>query len=232
MPQKKNPDVLELARGHAGRAIGELTGLLALLKGLPLAYDKDLQLDKEPVFRVRGVVPVALPALTGARRRAAARPRAHGARPRRTTGSSRPSSRTRSRSGASRSARRTRSSGGGSRRPRRSASTLAALGPTEEITEKDLQALDVRRALAKRDVDGGTAPRQVARAARAAGAAPRGRGVVRLPKGFLASGVRAGIRKKRARRRPPRRREGRERRGPLHEEPLPGGAGRPREART
>src|SRR5450759_1533543 len=65
MPQKKNPDVLELARGHAGRAIGELTGLLALLKGLPLAYDKDLQLDKEPVFRVRGVLAVALPALTG-----------------------------------------------------------------------------------------------------------------------------------------------------------------------
>ena len=45
MPQKKNPDVLELTRGHAARAIGELTGLLALLKGLPLAYDKDLQLD-------------------------------------------------------------------------------------------------------------------------------------------------------------------------------------------
>src|SRR5206468_2671398 len=45
MPQKKNPDVLELARGHAGRAIGELTGLLSVLKGLPLAYDKDLQLD-------------------------------------------------------------------------------------------------------------------------------------------------------------------------------------------
>src|SRR5450759_5721547 len=65
MPQKKNPDVLELARGHAGRAIGELTGLLALLKGLPLAYDKDLQLDKEPVFRVRGVLAAALPALIG-----------------------------------------------------------------------------------------------------------------------------------------------------------------------
>ena len=48
---KKNPDILELVRGHAGRAIGELAGLLAVLKGLPLAYDKDLQLDKEPVFR-------------------------------------------------------------------------------------------------------------------------------------------------------------------------------------
>ena len=64
MPQKKNPDVLELTRGHAARAIGELTGLLSLLKGLPLAYDKDLQLDKEPLFRVRGVLATVVPALT------------------------------------------------------------------------------------------------------------------------------------------------------------------------
>jgi argininosuccinate lyase len=64
MPQKKNPDVLELTRGHAGRAIGELAGLLSLLKGLPLAYDKDLQLDKEPLFRTRAVLALVLPALT------------------------------------------------------------------------------------------------------------------------------------------------------------------------
>lgn len=64
MPQKKNPDVLELTRGHAARAIGELTGLLSLLKGLPLAYDKDLQLDKEPLFRVRVVLATVVPALT------------------------------------------------------------------------------------------------------------------------------------------------------------------------
>jgi argininosuccinate lyase len=64
MPQKKNPDVLELVRGHAARAIGELTGLLALMKGLPLAYDKDLQLDKEPLFRTRATLAVILPALT------------------------------------------------------------------------------------------------------------------------------------------------------------------------
>lgn len=63
MPQKKNPDVLELARGYAARAIGELTGLLALLKGLPLAYDKDLQLDKEPLFRTRRVIATLVPAL-------------------------------------------------------------------------------------------------------------------------------------------------------------------------
>jgi argininosuccinate lyase len=64
MPQKKNPDVLELARGYAARGIGELTGFLALLKGLPLAYDKDLQLDKEPLFRTRHVIATLLPALT------------------------------------------------------------------------------------------------------------------------------------------------------------------------
>jgi argininosuccinate lyase len=63
MPQKKNPDALELLRGHAGRAIGELTGLLAVMKGIPLAYDKDLQLDKEPLFRMRATLVAALPAL-------------------------------------------------------------------------------------------------------------------------------------------------------------------------
>ncbi|HEY0142889.1 MAG TPA: argininosuccinate lyase [Thermoanaerobaculia bacterium] len=64
MPQKKNPDVLELTRGYAARSIGELTGFLALLKGLPLAYNKDLQLDKEPLFRTRALLSVLLPALT------------------------------------------------------------------------------------------------------------------------------------------------------------------------
>jgi argininosuccinate lyase len=63
MPQKKNPDVLELARGYAARGLGELTGFLALLKGLPLAYDKDLQLDKEPLFRTRRVIATLVPAL-------------------------------------------------------------------------------------------------------------------------------------------------------------------------
>ncbi len=50
LPQKKNPDVAELARGKAGRLLGNLTGLLATLKGLPLAYNRDLQEDKEPLF--------------------------------------------------------------------------------------------------------------------------------------------------------------------------------------
>lgn len=65
MPQKKNPDVAELARGKAGRLIGDLTGLLAVLKGLPLAYDRDLQEDKEPVFDQVDTLDVLLPAVAG-----------------------------------------------------------------------------------------------------------------------------------------------------------------------
>ncbi len=65
MPQKKNPDVAELARGKAGRLIGNLTGLLATLKGLPLAYNRDLQEDKEPVFDSLDQLRVLLPALAG-----------------------------------------------------------------------------------------------------------------------------------------------------------------------
>ncbi|MEP6976506.1 MAG: argininosuccinate lyase [Thermoleophilia bacterium] len=64
MPQKLNPDVAELARGKAGTAIGRLTGLLAVVKGLPLAYDRDLQEDKEPVFAARRDVHGALAALS------------------------------------------------------------------------------------------------------------------------------------------------------------------------
>ncbi len=63
MPQKLNPDVAELARGKAGAAIGRLTGLLATVKGLPLAYDRDLQEDKPPVFAARKDVRGALKAL-------------------------------------------------------------------------------------------------------------------------------------------------------------------------
>jgi argininosuccinate lyase len=65
MPQKKNPDIAELARGKSGRFIGNLTGLLATLKGLPLAYDRDLQEDKEPVFDSVDQLLVLLPAVTG-----------------------------------------------------------------------------------------------------------------------------------------------------------------------
>jgi argininosuccinate lyase len=65
MPQKKNPDVAELARGKAGRLIGDLTTLLTVLKGLPLAYDRDLQEDKEPVFDAVDTLLLVLPALAG-----------------------------------------------------------------------------------------------------------------------------------------------------------------------
>ena len=65
MPQKKNPDVAELARGKAGRLIGDLTGLLATLKGLPLAYNRDLQEDKEPVFDAIDNLHLLLPAVAG-----------------------------------------------------------------------------------------------------------------------------------------------------------------------
>ncbi len=65
MPQKKNPDIAELARGKSGRLIGNLTGLMATLKGLPLAYNRDLQEDKEPVFDSIDQLEVLLPAFTG-----------------------------------------------------------------------------------------------------------------------------------------------------------------------
>ena len=65
MPQKKNPDIAELARGKAGRLVGNLTGLLTTLKGLPLAYNRDLQEDKEPVFDSVETLEVLLPAFTG-----------------------------------------------------------------------------------------------------------------------------------------------------------------------
>jgi argininosuccinate lyase len=65
MPQKKNPDVAELARGKAGRMIGDLAGLLATLKGLPLAYNRDLQEDKEPIFDMVDTLSLLLPAFSG-----------------------------------------------------------------------------------------------------------------------------------------------------------------------
>ena len=65
MPQKKNPDVAELARGKAGRLIGDLAGLLATLKALPLAYNRDLQEDKEPVFDAVDTLELVLPAVAG-----------------------------------------------------------------------------------------------------------------------------------------------------------------------
>src|SRR5690606_23160541 len=65
MPQKKNADIAELARGKAGRLIGGLVTVLTMLKGLPLTYNRDLQEDKEPVFDAVDTLELVLPALTG-----------------------------------------------------------------------------------------------------------------------------------------------------------------------
>jgi argininosuccinate lyase len=65
MPQKRNPDTLELTRGKSGRLIGRLTGLLTTLKGLPSSYDKDLQEDKEPVFDAFDTLVITLPVMSG-----------------------------------------------------------------------------------------------------------------------------------------------------------------------
>jgi argininosuccinate lyase len=65
MPQKKNPDIAELARGKSGRLVGNLTAMLVTLKGLPFAYNRDLQEDKEPAFDSVDTLRVLLPATAG-----------------------------------------------------------------------------------------------------------------------------------------------------------------------
>jgi argininosuccinate lyase len=65
MPQKRNPDAAELVRGHSGRIIGAMTSLMVTMKGLPLAYSKDMQDDKEPVFEARDLLILSLQALAG-----------------------------------------------------------------------------------------------------------------------------------------------------------------------
>lgn len=65
MPQKKNPDAAELVRGHSGRVIGNLTSLMITMKGLPLAYSKDMQDDKPPVFETASLLALCVAAMTG-----------------------------------------------------------------------------------------------------------------------------------------------------------------------
>ena len=67
MPQKKNPDVLELIRGRAARVIGAFTTLMVMVKGLPLAYNRDLQEDKEPIFQAFDTVDACLELAAGRR---------------------------------------------------------------------------------------------------------------------------------------------------------------------
>ena len=83
LPQKKNPDVAELARGKAGRLVGHLAGFLTTLKGLPLAYNRDLQEDKEPLFDALDQVVLALAGARGPDRHGDLRPRPHAGRSRR-----------------------------------------------------------------------------------------------------------------------------------------------------
>jgi argininosuccinate lyase len=65
MPQKRNPDAAELVRGHSGRIAGALTALMMVMKGLPLAYSKDMQNDKEPVFEAHDLLALSLAAMAG-----------------------------------------------------------------------------------------------------------------------------------------------------------------------
>jgi len=167
MPHKKNPDLLELARGHAGRAVGETAGFLALLKGLPLAYNKDLQLDKEPVFRMRATLGAVLPALTALvaalfldRRRMA------------TAASDDRLLATELADVLAQRGIPFRKAhelvGARIARAEAAGKKLRELRPGGGITSADLKSLDTIRALKKRDVLGGTAPRRVARAAQKA----------------------------------------------------------------
>jgi argininosuccinate lyase len=164
MPQKKNPDLLELARGHAGRSIGELAGLLAVLKGLPLAYDKDLQLDKEPAFRIRAVLAAVLPALTQLVRRLKLDRRAMA----RAASDDRLLATELADALAKRGIPFREAHGIVGLRVARAEATgtsIAALGPGDGVRARDLAALDVGRALSKRRALGGTSPARVSKAA-------------------------------------------------------------------
>ena len=163
LPQKKNPDIAELARGKAGRLIGNLTGFLATLKGLPLSYNRDLQEDKEPLFDALDQNRLALAAMAGSARRppsscrsACARPPTRRRRPRSTSPST-------SWSAACRSARRTRSSA------RWCGSRSSAGVPLDELvmTEPDLgpdalPLLEPGTAVARRTTPGGAGAASVA----------------------------------------------------------------------
>lgn len=164
MPQKKNPDLLELARGHAGRAIGDFAGLLSIVKALPLAYNKDLQLDKEPAFRMRTTLAALLPALAGLVETLTV-------------------NRERMQDAASADALlATELADALARRgiPFRNAheivgrrlvaaiekkSSLADVAIEDEVLPEDLEALDATRAAERRNAFGGTAPSRVAAAA-------------------------------------------------------------------
>lgn len=167
MPQKKNPDLLELCRGHAGRAIGEVAGMLAVMKGLPLAYDKDLQLDKEPVFRTRATLAAILPALSALIEALGVdRNKLMSAAADERLLATALADALASRGVPFRQAHEI--VGKRFRQAEDAGTTMRALGAGDGITDADLRAVDLTHVLGKRSAVGGTAPSQVASAARAA----------------------------------------------------------------
>ena len=175
MPQKRNPDAAELVRGKAGRLIGSLSALLVVLKGLPLAYSKDLQEDKEPVFDAADSLALCLAAMAAMIKGMIDRSRAPGRRGRR-----RPHHRDRSRRLAgpgSRPAVPRSPSGGGAggaprrgarRRSRRARSRGAAGDRAAHQRGRVYEVLSVARSVASRTSFGGTAPARVREAIAAA----------------------------------------------------------------
>ena len=177
LPQKKNPDIAELARGKAGRLIGDLTGLLATLKGLPLAYNRDLQEDKEPLFDALDTCALSLAALD--------RPDGHDRvrrgdddRGRRTARSTRrPTSPSTSSSRARRSGKRTRSSAASYVRPSNAASRSTNSSRTILVSvRKRCRCSKPGSAVRRRTTPGGGGPEPVARQLEAATALSRSNG--------------------------------------------------------
>ena len=169
MPQKKNPDIAELARGKSGRLIGNLTGLLATLKAQPLAYNRDLQEDKEPVFDSVAQLELLLPAMAGlvgtltfdTDRMAELAPLGYTLA---TDVAGMAGAPEECRSGS-----RTRRPARPCARPRRAASGLEELADDElaaihpELTPEVRDVLTVDGSVNSRDASGGTAPIQVAK---------------------------------------------------------------------
>lgn len=167
MPQKKNPDLLELVRALAGRAIGDLASILSVIKGIPLAYDKDLQLDKEALFRQRATLDVVLPALGElVSTLTIDRPRMRNAAGSDLLLATAVADRMAARGVAFRAAH--EQVGALVAEAERRQVRLRAMEPVGDITADDLEALDLDRAVEMKDVIGGTAPARVAEAARAA----------------------------------------------------------------
>ena len=169
MPQKKNPDVGELARGRAGRAIGDLVALLAIVKSLPLSYNRDLQEDKRPLLGAADALVLTADAVAGAIETATF----HADRMEEALGSGRGARHRRGR--VPRRARRPvpRGARGGrqgrrvlERRgaPAREAHRGRSGGAFHPTFQKDvLRCFDARQSLARRELTGAPGPRQVTR---------------------------------------------------------------------